>query len=248
MIVAAITRGGFLGVMAALMVAGAMDPMRIGKRLVAFGAAAVLLATVVVVVSTNMEQLSKFARPDSDRELSPRQVIENVLSISGNDSGTLSDTKTWRLDWWTKIVDYTLFGPFFMTGKGFGVNLADDDGFQVAAGEVKTLRSPHSGHMTVLARMGVPGAAVWIALNLTFAALLFRAYRRANRAGEWMWARVDMWILSYWAAFLVSASFDVVLEGPYGGIWFWCLIGLGVAALEVQRTRVRAAGRAPRAA
>ena len=26
--------------------------------------------------------------------------------------------------------DYTVFGDYFWTGKGFGINLADDDGFQ----------------------------------------------------------------------------------------------------------------------
>jgi hypothetical protein len=30
-------------------------------------------------------------------------------------------------------------------------------------------------------------------------------------------------------------SFDVYIEGPVGGIWFWTLIGFGVAALRVQK-------------
>jgi hypothetical protein len=34
---------------------------------------------------------------------------------------------------------------------------------------------------------------------------------------------------------MVNASFDVFLEGPTGGIWFWSLFGLGIAALEIQR-------------
>ena len=39
--------------------------------------------------------------------------------------------KNGRLDWWKEIVTYTINGKYFWTGKGFGVNLADDDGFQV---------------------------------------------------------------------------------------------------------------------
>ena len=39
-----------------------------------------------------------------------------------------------------------------------GINLADEYGYQVMADH--SLRSPHSAHMTVLARMGAPGFAL----------------------------------------------------------------------------------------
>jgi hypothetical protein len=42
-------------------------------------------------------------------------------------------------------------------------------------------------------------------------------------------------VLAFWLAFMVNASVDVFLEGPQGGIWFWCLMGFGIAALEAQR-------------
>ena len=54
--------------------------------------------------------------------------------------------------------------------------------------------------------------------------------------------RANLWILAYWTALLVNGSFDVYLEGPQGGIWFWCIFGLGIAAVEAQR---RLAVRAP---
>jgi hypothetical protein len=47
--------------------------------------------------------------------------------------------------------------------------------------------------------------------------------------------RVMVWILIYWVAVLVNASFDVYLEGPQGGVWFWCLLGLGISATQVGR-------------
>ena len=34
---------------------------------------------------------------------------------------------------------------------------------------------------------------------------------------------------------MINASFDVYLEGPQGGIWFWSFFGFGMALLEVQR-------------
>jgi hypothetical protein len=35
------------------------------------------------------------------------------------------------------------------------------------------------------------------------------------------------------AAF-INGSFDVYIEGPQGGVWFWSVIGFGVAAMRIQ--------------
>ena len=43
-------------------------------------------------------------------------------------------------------------------------------------------------------------------------------------------------ILAFWIAFLIHMSFGVYLEGPQGGIWFWSVMGLGIAALELQKS------------
>jgi hypothetical protein len=37
---------------------------------------------------------------------------------------------------------------------------------------------------------------------------------------------------------LINASFDVALEGPMLGIWFWCLFGFGVAVAMCYRARL----------
>lgn len=171
------------------------------------------------------------------RQVSARQLASNAASVFGVESEVeeenLQGTVDWRQRWWGDIIAYTIDGPYFWTGKGFGVNLATSDGYQVS--EDETLRSPHNAHMTVLARAGVPGLVLWSAIQATFAAALLLAYVRARRAGRDGWARVDLWILAYWIAFVVNGSFDVFLEGPQGGIWFWSLTGLGITMLEIQR-------------
>lgn len=190
-----------------------------------------------------------------DREVSADQIIENLRSIVGGRSNTsnLEGTRAWRLQWWQDIIGYTVHGPYFWTGKGFGVNLADDDDYQ---GTVNGLpnRSPHNIQMTVLARAGVPGLVIWSVLHITFALSLVVAFFRARRDRHEWWARVNLWIFSFWLAFMVNAAFDVFLEGPQGGVWFWCLIGFGIAALEAQRAersqsrqpaRATARGRVP---
>jgi O-Antigen ligase len=166
------------------------------------------------------------------RRLSFDQVVSNLTSVLGGEQNdpVLEGTKEWRLRWWTTIVDYTVDGPYFWTGKGFGVNLADDDGFQV--GDL-TLRSPHSAHLTFLARGGVPMLALWILVQAAFAFALVRAALRARAAGMAFWVRVCGWIFVFWLAALVNASFDVYLEGPMGGIWFWSMVGLGIAVAGI---------------
>ena len=171
-----------------------------------------------------------------EREVSARQIAENLRSIWGGQTNTsnLEGTRAWRLQWWSDIIDYTVHGRYFWMGKGFGVNLADDDDFQ---GTVNGLpnRSPHNIQMTVLARAGVPGLVVWSVLQSAFALSLVIAYFRARRERREWWARANLWIFSFWLAFMVNAAFDVFIEGPQGGVWFWCLIGFGIAALEAQR-------------
>ena len=180
------------------------------------------------------------------REISMEQFSANFRSIAGDsDEGALSGTKEWRLNWWKQIVSYTFTGPYFLQGKGFGINLATDDGFQVS--KTKSLRSPHNGHMTILARMGVPGILLWILAQGAWALGMLTCMLRARRRGEDSWHGIFLFLLAYWSAFIINASFDVYLEGPMGGIWFWVTYGFGLAAMELYRRFDLTAARAARA-
>jgi O-antigen ligase len=86
-------------------------------------------------------------------------------------------------------------------------------------------------HMTILARMGVPGALAWIVMHGTWLYCVWRAYRRARRRKDQAWAGVFLFLFAYYAAFMINGSFDVFIEGPMGGIWFWSIFGTGVGAL-----------------
>lgn len=181
------------------------------------------------------------------RSISLGQLQQNFTTIFDSQDETadriLRANRNFRTDWWNTIIDYTFGGPHFWTGKGFGVNLAASDGF--ITDQTLTLRSPHSIHFNILGRMGIPGLALWIALQLSFAVSLFRALLRARGGRDLFWARINAWILVYWLAFMINASFDVYLEGPQGGIWFWCVFGFGLAALRIQAEESRAVSSSP---
>ncbi|HJX53295.1 MAG TPA: O-antigen ligase family protein, partial [Polyangia bacterium] len=165
------------------------------------------------------------------RSATPTQWWENIWSIFfGSSNSQLEGTKEFRLAWWGKIVDYTFHGPYFWLGKGFGINLANDDGFPSAD---RSLRAPHNSHLSVLARMGVPGFLLWILLQGGFAILLLRALLAFRRARDMQLAAVAAWVLAFWIAMMVNTSFDPYIEGPQGGIWFWSLFGLGLVLMRL---------------
>ena len=130
-------------------------------------------------------------------------------------------------------MNYTVNGPHFWDGKGFGVNLAESDGFVVDEGG---LRSPHNGHLTVLARAGVPGAVLWLLIHGAWFGGIVLAWARAKRNHQRRWVAVFAWLAGFWVACMVNASFDVFLEGPMGGIWLWSVMGIGLAAMRLQAT------------
>ncbi|MEA2734972.1 MAG: hypothetical protein QOE14_1423 [Humisphaera sp.] len=169
------------------------------------------------------------------RSISWQQFYVNFVSIFGTAEGGLESNKEWRLNWWGDIVDYTVNGKYFWHGKGFGINLADDDGYQVQRNN--RLRSPHNIHMTVLARMGVPGAVAWVVMHGVWLYCIGRAYRIARRRKEEQWAGLFLFLFAYYAAFMINGSFDVFIEGPMGGVWFWTIFGTGLGALWCYRYR-----------
>jgi hypothetical protein len=218
-------RGGMLAFMAGI---GFLVLFRSRRVRLAPGLYAGALAIVVVLLVDPQIEIP------GGRTVSVDQLTENIASIAGSsESKALEGTKEWRLNWWGQIVGYTFGGRHFLTGKGFGINLATDDGFQVTDDE--SLRSPHNGHMTILARMGVPGFLLWIAALGSWFIAAFRCMLDARRRHDDAWHGIFLFLMAYFIAALVNASFDVYLEGPMGGIWFWCLYGIGLAAIVAYR-------------
>jgi hypothetical protein len=225
----AFSRGALLTVVAAVGLVLFLRPsLKFYYTMIFSAVCMIFLYLAVMVVSSNEIDLGFNNR----RIISIEQIVENAQSIffkSERADLDLEGTKRWRELWWDKIIDYTIYGEYFFTGKGFGINLADDDGFQ--GGDEHNLRSPHNAHMTILARSGVPGLLLWIALQATFAFSLFQNFLRDRRAKRSKLAAIELWIFLYWLGFIINGSFDVFLEGPQGGIWYWSVFGFGLALI-----------------
>jgi O-Antigen ligase len=179
------------------------------------------------------------AQLSAERQLSTIQMVANVESIfSDSDQQALEGTKTWRVDWWTIIINDTVYGPHFWSGRGFGLNLADADGFQDRSDpDSPPLRNPHNVQMTILARAGVPGFTLWLLFLTSWLGIIIKAMRTAYRRGQAAWGGLFLFIGCYATSIIIDASFDVALEGPMLGIWFWCLIGFGIGATMIYRVQ-----------
>ncbi|MEM1444746.1 MAG: O-antigen ligase family protein [Planctomycetota bacterium] len=216
----AISRGGLLAFTLAFGLAFACFPRALWAWRV------VVLSAVIVVALLAMDV--SFEVPGRQREFSVRQVAQNFTSAFVSvDRGDLDDTKNWRLEWWGRIVGYTFGGEHFWTGKGYGINLANSDGFQVF--EDNSLRSPHNGHLTILARGGVPAFLLWITLHMSWLMAVGLGYLRARAKHQTGWTRFFVWVGAAYLAAMFVASFDVYLENPMGAVWTWSIVGLGIA-------------------
>jgi hypothetical protein len=224
-----INRGGLV---AAAMVGATIFYLRSATRWLVLGFIALSLVIPIALIDPRVQV--------GDEEFSVGQMVDNVTSIFGeSEVRNLEGTEEFRLAWWGTIIDYTIGGPYFWTGKGFGINLANEDGFQPT--EDRSLRAPHNVHFEVLARSGVPGLVLWLALQVAFAWSLLRTGRRAASLPDPWWSMIIGWVFIHWLAALVNGSFDPYLQGPQGGIWFWAMFGVGIAAVRMAEQELAAA-------
>lgn len=163
------------------------------------------------------------------REVSAAQLVTNIASVAGGsqNTGQLGSTVEFRNELWSGVLNLARENGAMVTGLGFGRNLALDLGLQGQASD--PLRSPHNSHLDVLARMGVVGGVLWLAIWLSWYSILFRRLRVSpgfltpTRRGLMGVCLVGV------TATLVNAYFDPTLESPQVALWLWTLVGLGLA-------------------
>jgi hypothetical protein len=121
------SRGGMLAfvlpVIFAVLVLGEL------RALTAVLVAEVLIFAAIFAVETEFTDFREVTSTKK-RSISTRQIVDNVGSLVGRSGEETEGTKRWRLEWWNIILNDTVFGSNFWTGRGFGLNLADVDGFQ----------------------------------------------------------------------------------------------------------------------
>ncbi|MEZ5403265.1 MAG: O-antigen ligase family protein [Bryobacteraceae bacterium] len=163
------------------------------------------------------------------------------------DPSSASGTAYWRLVWWKRL--WTVVNeqnPAF--GLGFGDSLNIYNPYLHGDENNKwPVRSPHNYNVTVFARMGYVGAALWASiLVMGLAGLFRRAWRGRAPDGE-LYSEERRDEIAFWISVMIitwiNATFGVLMEGPVLGPWFWLALGLGWARSSTSG-RVRSARQA----
>jgi hypothetical protein len=219
-------RGGLVGVAAGVLVGLAFLPLRERVRLIV---RAVMITALGLALAVNLAAKIPVVGSQG-RAFSASQLITNVLSIGGAaQSGNLVGTVAGRDVLWSLIYHQQVADGLLMEGYGFGVNLpylVNDT--QVTSGS-DPLRSPHNSHFDVLARMGLLGFSLWIALWLGWYWRMVVGCRRLARRGLHSRRQVGVLCMMMTTAVLVSSFFDPQLEGAQIAALLWTAFGVGVA-------------------
>ena len=241
------TRGGFLAALVTLAAVLAFLPSGRRRRIALSGTAGLMVALTLVLMLDLRIQGDR-------RDVSVQQVVSNLSSLTGDQSSEdLSGTVEWRESFWQQVLDDLLSSRAWLTGLGFGQILPER--YEVNPGSTNSetsapLRSVHNSHLTILARVGLPGLGLWLLLWLTWAVHLFRWIRRRPGGIRDPATAAVVWLMTAIPAFLIGAYFDPSLEGPHVAVWLFTVVGLGVAATRVRRqvtvpAAMSASGRPP---
>jgi hypothetical protein len=205
-------RAALLGTGAALVTAGllsyarpAIDARHWRRRIVTIGALPSLLVAAGSLLPTTTA---------GSQLLSGLGVTEAVTDTDISGLGTVQARQTaWRL-----VIDYNADNHGQLTGLGFGPDYLFDSGARVPLGGSIHLRSPHNYLLSVYARLGLLGLALFCLLIV--AAVRAAVASRTAAASE----EVVAFAACYFAAVLVTALVGVELESPFCAVpFYWCV-------------------------
>jgi len=222
-------RGGLLGATAAAMVGLAFLPTRDRIRLI-------VKTVAVLTIGLGLAVQFSLTIPTGTqgRAFTATQLIENVTSLKGAASGSATGTAGARDLLWGLIFKQQVADGKLVDGYGFGVNLPYLVNDTQVTGGADPLRSPHNSHDDILARLGLIGISLWIALWLGWYWQMVMGCRRLARRGMHARRQAGVLCMMVVTAILVSSFFDPQLEGAQIAALMWTAVGIGVAVTSLR--------------
>jgi O-antigen ligase len=168
------------------------------------------------------------------REVSVEQFLNNIVSVVDRSAGgsRQATTTQWRIDIWSRVLDdvstehpISGFGPGPDLGRRYGITTDEE----------APLRNPHNSHVSVLARMGFVGAALWGFFWVAFLVEMWQLRRRLLTRERIRDAAIVVWLMASVIGVLFNAIFDPTLEGPQVAWWLWAFVGFGFAMSALDR-------------
>lgn len=132
----------------------------------------------------------------------------------------------WRAVFWIAVVFLWLSAP--VCGVGFAHDFYEEEPLHAVQAQHY---DPHNSYLAILARTGIVGLFFMSAASFASVRLLIRLVRSSPRRETTLIASC---LLSCFAAIATFASANVTLESPYHAMFFWLLIGMGIALAETE--------------
>jgi len=208
------TRSMYVGVVVVLLVVVLLGEFRQWVK-IASSVGSALLIFVLLTSSLGIELEGRLGPTRLDF------LWDQVRSLSG-EAGTPGMSVEGRMRWYRETWDRVVSSDGnFLIGEGFGEPLLSN----AIGKEGVAIRQPHNTHLSVMARLGLVGAAIWAIFHLSILARFARTLRRKQRLNRSFY-ELSAWFLLYYLLSMLVTSVQPLLEFSYGAIPFYLLMGL----------------------
>lgn len=151
---------------------------------------------------------------------------DHIRSISGAE-GTPGSSVEGRVEWLKQGMQHFLSSPW--VGVGFGMPLIDE----LDSGNGAPIRQPHNSSLSIAARVGAIGFALWIAFNFCLLKRFVYAFRRRHLCDK-LHADLILWLFILYLVFMIVMHVEPGLEFPSGAIPFYFFVGLTLGIIRWQ--------------
>lgn len=224
------SRAGVLGAVACL---GLLLFLGYRGRFVKLSLGLFVLAVLVAFANARGVTLQGWKAPATLDFLS--HMVETTFGAGTDEyEAGLHATRESRFQMWRTAIEPNLASPAaFLFGNGFGDLLVD---IELNTGWIK--RSPHNSFVTIFARVGLVGLAIFVGLHQRFLSVVWRAIRRTRLRGRTAQRQTLSFLLVYYTAFTMGALFSVVYDTPYMAAPCYFAMGLAycIARQELKRS------------
>jgi O-antigen ligase len=176
-------------------------------------------------------------------EVTPAFYVEHIETVNPDNNLPNVSGTSWRLDIWRQAVNHWLASPTtIVVGEGFGqplTNYRQAGGYTGNAVPENTIdpqqfsvavRQPHNVNLTVLARLGLIGALIWIGFHVRILYLFIHSLqerKKENRDNS-----VGLWLFLFYVLGMILATVQPWLEFSYGAIPFYIILGFAISILS----------------
>lgn len=192
-----------------------------------------LLRRIRLVLPLSLAVFLLFVLSDFFKHIIPlfgdifQRIIYNVNQLVYE---RISDPNAqWRYLYWSNVIREVTLKPW---GLGFDYSLSKLAPWEVWAERPSELAfrasirlDPHNSYIAILARVGFWGFLIFLSALILYVVAAIRASRSLNDERKFY----ALTIFSLFVAVATFANFNVTLEGPYHGIFFWIFMGISMA-------------------